>query len=94
MECCFDCRFFVLEGKMNPREIQESDWKDGTCEGECKRRPPHLGDMVPQKDDELWRTYGIWPRVLGDDWCGEFEPRRQEQQPEPACADAIAGRQP
>jgi hypothetical protein len=78
MERCFDCRFFVPDGRTHSCEIQESDWKKGTCEGDCRRRPPHLGDIVPQKDDDLWRTYCIWPRVLATDWCGEFKPRELE----------------
>lgn len=75
MECCFDCRFFVPAGKTDASQLTESDWDSGACEGECRRHPPHLGDLVPKKHDELWRTYGIWPRVIGADWCGECEPR-------------------
>ena len=72
---CFDCRFFVADCREHPSETQESDWDFGGGEGECRRRAPHLGDIVPQEDDQLWRTIGIWPRVLAALWCGEFEHR-------------------
>jgi hypothetical protein len=91
MECCFDCRYFAPEGK-DASELTEDDWNGGACEGECRCGPPHLGDIVPQKDDDLWRTYGIWPRVLGSNWCGAFVLRKQSTSPDPAPVDTTEGK--
>ena len=85
MDCCFDCRFFVPEGKTDASKLTEADWDSGACEGECRRHPPHLGDLVPKKDDDFWRTYGIWPRVIGADWCGEFERRAGVPEADSSC---------
>lgn len=75
MNCCFECRFFVLDGKAHPDQTRESDWQDGTCEGTCRRRSPQLGPIIPQQNDHYWRAYAEWPKVLGTDWCGHFKDR-------------------
>lgn len=72
--CCFDCEFFMPEGKNCPDELTEADWDNGTREGECRRRPPALGPFVKRMD---MRTFGECPRVLATDWCGEFAARQE-----------------
>lgn len=40
--------------------------------GECHRYPP------PLLDDAAERYYALFPRVDGDDWCGEYSSGRDK----------------
>jgi hypothetical protein len=64
-----------MEGKNDPEEIVELDWKDGCCEGECRRHPPRVGRLGRDCHGDEFREYGDFPKVLGSDWCGEFAAR-------------------
>jgi hypothetical protein len=75
MQCCFDCRYFRMVGRDDPEELVESDWKDGCCEGECRRHPPQVGKLARDLHGDEFRQYGDFPKILGSDWCGEFAPR-------------------
>jgi hypothetical protein len=58
---CRGCRFFGL-GK-----LQDA--------GECRRYAPRC-HIATEIDDPL-EPLSTWPAVLLDDWCGEFEEKRQ-----------------
>jgi hypothetical protein len=63
-------------GNIEPSQLKESDWVTGAEDGECRRHPPYLGEMIKTKNDE-WRHFGEWPRVMFCDWCAEFIPRKE-----------------
>ena len=74
---CFDCEFFCPEAGVcrSSDDLTDGDW-DECLEGECRRRPPVVGDLVQDSRDpsDSWRAYGEFPRVLAADWCGKFKP--------------------
>lgn len=77
MTCCFDCRYFQPEGMKSGAELTEEDWNGGACEGECRRRDPRPGRPIRRDDGSEERDFGVFPRMMGDDWCGKFRPRRR-----------------
>lgn len=50
--------------------------------GQCHRHSPTrlrieiLPSMVDDEDSFEDRSEAVWPRTAGDDWCGEWQPRR------------------
>lgn len=69
-ECCGNCRFYVAD------------------EEQCRRNPPavnlsytllrglralYSGNRDPE-GETCGSVCGEWPKVLADEWCGEFRP--------------------
>lgn len=52
----------------------QETYNDGYEQGECRRHGPTSffldGTRTPDGTDAGW---GVWPRVAGGDWCGQFE---------------------
>ena len=71
--CCFDCDFFQIDGK-DACNMTEADWDEGCAEGECRLNPPAIGPEI-ERNGEMIRLYGEFPKVLVCDWCGQFKPR-------------------
>jgi len=46
--------------------------------GLCRFNSPQVGEPLESDDGETVRDFGLWPRVLWDDWCGKFELRQKE----------------
>lgn len=55
---CSRCRFFL--------EVESPK-----LTGECRYNPPEAALSYQGRHDE--HQLGVWPRVFGRDWCGEFE---------------------
>ncbi len=70
---CFDCRFFVPDGRLH-NDLTEEQW-DEALEGECRAGLPALGPLVSDRHGDEYRHYGEWPRVLASFWCGQFQPK-------------------
>ncbi len=76
MPCCFDCQFFhpesghVLDGRSDDRARL----------GECRCKPPEVGDIINPGADDEERWFGEYPKVLASDWCGDFAARRIESE--------------
>ena len=73
---CFNCRFFSREDTGRPTDAHEviPEGQSVSAEGECRRKPPRHGNTIIRKDRSEFICFGDWPKVLADDWCGEFEP--------------------
>lgn len=71
--CCFNCDYFHLEDH-GVGEMTEADWQAGFAEGECRISPPVLGPEI-ERDGDTFRCFGEFPKVLSNDWCGQFKPR-------------------
>lgn len=71
---CFDCRFFVAQGRTH-NDLAEEEW-DECRTGECRRHCPPLGPMETDRHGDAFRHFSEWPKVMAGDWCGEFEPKR------------------
>ena len=71
---CFCCRFFIPDGMLfsQLRGVPPKDCLDG----ECHRHGPELGVVLVDPDGDEFRHYGEWPKVMADDWCGEFVTRQ------------------
>ncbi len=67
---CIDCRFFKPEGMDTPYDHDH-------VEGECRRHVPMLGVMLTDRHGEEFRHFGEWPRVLGCDWCGDYQSQQK-----------------
>lgn len=65
---CSDCRFFHREYAPAEQPL--------VAEGECRRHPPVVGELLTDRHGETFRHYGEWPRVMDSDWCGSFDPKR------------------
>lgn len=86
-ECCGSCRFWLPEIVTEMPAIQMT--LDGTEElsdvmvrqletetyGRCRRHAP---DRDHDRGDQGGRRG--WPRATADDWCGDYEPRRRQEQ--------------
>lgn len=59
---CADCRFTKDESL--PDHMPR----------DCRRHSP-VTHVAPWKP--AYEAVSIFPRVLGDDWCGDFEPREK-----------------
>ena len=68
---CVDCEFFYPSDGL--RDVNDLTGHEED-EGECRKNPPVVGDMVKFKNGDEERWYGNYPRVLTDDWCGGFSP--------------------
>jgi hypothetical protein len=73
---CINCRFFA------PERPEHDPSKPDFVEGECRRHPPALGIMLIDRHGDDFRHFGEWPKVLGSDWCGDYEPRREADHPD------------
>lgn len=73
--CCFDCRFFVPEGR-SQNDLAEDQWDD-CMEGECHAGLPVLGQSLTDRHGDEFRGFSEWPKVLASDWCGHFTPRKE-----------------
>lgn len=66
-ETCAGCRFWADVGAV------KSDGRPA-CIGVCQRNPPAF---PPDTDmDPLGLYWGRWPATGGDDFCGEYQPRK------------------
>ncbi len=63
MNTCHGCRFWSIPPER--REYAERD------EGSCKHGAPILRPIVTM--DSYKHQEAAWPRVRGDDWCGQWE---------------------
>ena len=63
---CADCKFFK-----GSRNIEGSY-------GDCRRRPPQMVVTRPRLEGNLPRVTWAWPRVLTEDWCGEYVNRETQ----------------
>jgi hypothetical protein len=71
---CVDCRYFSPEGRLH-NDLAESEVANpDMLEGECRRCPPVVGEQLTDRHGDTFRHYGEWPRAMGCDWCGAFEP--------------------
>jgi len=52
------------------RFFEDAEFSDGF--GECHRHAPRCTGAEPGSND-----LAVWPVISSDDWCGEFEERRQ-----------------
>ena len=63
-KCCDNCRWF------DP-DHEKAEFFDAAApdeiEGWCRRYPP----ATVKVEDSA--SYGVWPKVGGQDWCGEWE---------------------
>jgi len=84
---CFDCRFFVPEGKW--RNDLTSDQWDDCMEGECRAGLPALGQLLTDLQGETFRHFGKWPKVMASEWCGAFTLRESSN-----TANDVAPRSP
>lgn len=75
-ECCAKCRF----GELMREEpfLQDSEFR-------CRRYPPSVfigavgeSDVDEVADNATSSGYFYAPYVTGDNWCGEFQPRKAE----------------
>lgn len=82
--CCFDCRFFVPEGK-RINDLTDEQW-DECLEGQCRVCPPTLGPLFTDSQGHSVRGFGVWPRVKATDCCCKLEPREKS---EPACETIV-----
>lgn len=62
---CDQCRFF------HRRSDPTGERKP--IDGECRRHPPLVGEMLGDRICRDDRLLAAFPRVLISDWCGEFE---------------------
>lgn len=63
----FDCRFFRA-GSVETRN-----------NGECRKVAPRaMVNYLEDLNGEIPTGYAVFPRVLGTDWCGEFEVRQHK----------------
>ena len=68
---CNDCEFFCpSDGLRDVNDLTGYEVDDG----ECRKNPPEVGDIFKLRDGDDSRGFGHFPRVLTDDWCGEFSP--------------------
>ncbi len=89
---CFDCRFFVPEGKLH-NDLAEEQWAESLA-GECRRLCPALGPMVTDRHGDQFRHFGEWPRVMAAEWCGRFEPKPPAVGPRTVRMARLAGEAP
>ena len=76
---CEDCKYF--------EPITDCDGNDDVV-GECRRNTPLLRAFVLSDNDKYkLGKDAIWPEVLTDDWCGEFE-AKIDVIPLPTCIDS------
>lgn len=66
---------------MAPRECRRCEFaqpSDHAETMECRRSAPFatIGGVTGSRNRDFARS--VWPDVDGDDWCGEFKPRRGE----------------
>ena len=74
--CCIECKFFAPGEFGRPKyEITAEMIGKLTIEdaGQCRINPPVFGEEEKIDHVEHAQIYAIFPRVLGDDWCGKFE---------------------
>ena len=60
--------------------------------GQCRREPPQLGEILMDRHGEAFRHFGEWPKVLGCDWCGAYQPtiRATEEQQDATSSPPLA----
>jgi hypothetical protein len=61
---CADCEYYhatTAKSGLSPGD------------GECRKHPPTVGDPVRLRDGDEERFFGNFPRVIGDERCGEFK---------------------
>lgn len=75
MKICFDCEHFSPTEGCLPRseELTEADWRED-LEGDCRRHPPVVGDLVTDRNGHEEHTWAEFPKVMACWWCGEFTP--------------------
>lgn len=75
--CCYNCRFFS-PGDLGCSSYDHNDtlgeFKEGD-EGICRRHTPRHGKTLTRKNGDEFVCFGEWPKVMVNDWCGEFQPR-------------------
>ena len=79
-DCCMGCVYFYREA---PYEITEEDKFDDRIPndyrrdgmGTCHRWPPLAAELSDVRDDGTLSTWNgrLWPRLFGNEWCGEFQ---------------------
>jgi len=70
-ETCFTCRFF---GKV-------ASWASSEHDGLCRRHAPIKALVITMDGDTAQdRARGEWPKVNGEDWCGDYERTADEKQ--------------
>lgn len=66
---CWNCRFFL---PIESDPDRDHPCPDDCLAGECRAKPPHLGDPLQPGESMRW---GLYPIVMAGDWCGQFYPR-------------------
>jgi len=90
---CIDCRYFVPDGQFHNDLSEAEAASNQERDGECRRCPPVLGQLLTDRHGDTFRHYGEWPRVMGCDGCGEFEPcqRLKDRDTSPTLARVAQG---
>jgi len=72
---CKDCKYCRLRITINgPSEEEDRpEWI-------CMRHAPRPGSLQNMDSGSCISYEVLWPAVLEDDWCGEFEPREADQE--------------
>ena len=48
--------------------------------GECRCRPPQVGDLIKVGTDDEEHWFGEFPNVMASESCGDFEARQQQSE--------------
>jgi hypothetical protein len=64
-EKCFVCRFWAGD--------RRSTWATEDERGDCRRHAPIAPLVVRTTNEPRTYTDREWPRVIGTEWCGDFE---------------------
>ncbi|MAE40906.1 MAG: hypothetical protein CML07_08330 [Psychrobacter sp.] len=82
-DSCYDCAFWS-PGEMGGWREESFDlpgfWESETMPGQCRFRPPSLGEVATDQDGEPFTLFGQWPKTMACDWCGRFKQRQSERQ--------------
>lgn len=79
--CCYNCRFFspgAYGCAPCDLESQLGEFEAGN-EGICRRHTPRHGKTIKKPNGDEFVCFAEWPKVMVEDWCGEFERRHQPQ---------------
>jgi len=90
---CIDCRYFAPKDRFHNDLDEEEAASPELMDGECRRCPPVVGELLTDRHGDTFRHYGEWPRVMGCDGCGAFEPcqRVKDRDVSPTLAPVAPG---
>jgi len=71
---CKNCKFWELGYGLTKEEREEENIKEEPNYGHCRRYAPK--PRSSKTDD--WFSCD-WPETQGSDWCGEFQPKKNEE---------------